>query len=65
MKQNKIVLGLFLGTISNVEAVKLAGLPPYNDPFYGDTWRYTGNPHYVNANQWIDDAPQDYTTVQT
>ncbi len=64
MKQtNSLVVGLLLGTLSLSEAVKL-GLPDYWDPFYADTWRYTKDPHLVDADQWIDDAPQAYTTVQ-
>lgn len=58
-----ITNGLFLGYISLAEAVKL-GLPHYDSPFYGDTWRYTGEKHFVNQTQWVTDAPKAYSTIQ-
>ena len=42
----------------------MAGIPNYLDPFYANTWRYTEDPHIVNSDQWIDDAPQAYKAIQ-
>ena len=56
---NKLVIGLFLGTIS---AVKInQALPDYWDGSYSNTWKYTDHNHIVNETAWIEGNPYGYT----
>merc|ERR1712083_375436 len=65
-KMKSIVIALFLGEIS---ALKLRGkevldkeLPPYDDPYYNDHWRYCGrdDERYCGNEEWNGSEPKGY-----
>ena len=62
MKFNLIGFALIGASAVDLKDVKL---PEYRSEFYGDTWRYTGHPRIANEDDWVADAPQAYTVVQT
>ena len=75
MKFNITIVALIAGAMSFTEAIKVGSgktldeiKAMYNDPEYGDTWRYTNSPgnharqdyRYVNDTAWEVDAPDGY-----
>lgn len=62
MKFTSISSLALVGGLSYAEAMKV-NLPPYWDPEYANTWRYTEERRYVNEEQWKSDAPVGYNDL--
>ena len=59
MKNSNLVVGIFIGSISLSQAIKI-GLPPYWDGEYSNTWKYTDRERLVNATEWHAGQPKGY-----
>ena len=64
-QSSSLVISLFLGHLTLAEAIKLdkhRSLPPYDDPYYNDHWRFCGrdDERYCGNAAWNDDQPRGY-----